>query len=96
VLKAHADLQDGLGNKKRYPRKAFDTFFDAVREYSEFAKDDALIHREVVAIVNGLTEFLRLERKRTPKDVLWKAGRLEALLFAGYDPHFESFEPPEL
>ena len=46
--------------------------------------------------VNGLVEFLSLERKRIPEEVLWEAERLECLLFSGYDPDFEGDEPPGL
>lgn len=44
--------------------------------------------------VNGLREFLQLERKRIPGDILFKAERLECQLFAGYDPRFDGDEPP--
>lgn len=94
VVDAHVDLQRALYDKRRYPREAFERFFDAVRSYAEQTRDDRLVHREVVSIVNGLREYLELERKRVPGEVLWKADRLETLLFAGYDPHFDGFEPP--
>jgi hypothetical protein len=62
------------------------------------ARNDELIHSNAaVAInINGLTEFLSTERKRDPENVLWDAERLECMLFAGYDPHFEGDEPPGL
>jgi hypothetical protein len=37
-----------------------------------------------------------MERKRVPADVLRDAERLECLLFSGYDPYFEGYEPPGL
>jgi hypothetical protein len=46
--------------------------------------------------VHGLVDYLRVERKRVPGEVLFEADRLECLLFAGYDPHFEGDEPPGL
>ena len=46
--------------------------------------------------INGLTEFLRLERKRVPGRILSEADRLECLFFGGFDPHFEGDEPPGL
>jgi len=55
-----------------------------------------LIHRKVVVAVNGLTDFLQVERTRVPGQVLRDAGRLECLLFSGYDPHFDGDEPPGL
>lgn len=59
-------------------------------------KGDTLIHRVVVSAVNGMTEFLTCERKRVPEEVVLKAQRLESLVFAGYDSHFEGHEPPGL
>jgi hypothetical protein len=46
--------------------------------------------------MNGLLQSLELERKRVPGEILYQADRLESLLFAGYDPHFEGDEPPGL
>jgi hypothetical protein len=73
----------------------------AVREYSVrrhagLTKSDPLIHRKVVVAVNGLTDFLQVERTRVPGQVLRDAGRLECLLFSGYDPHFDGDERPGL
>lgn len=53
---------------------------------------DPLIHREVVSAISGLREFLEIERKRVPGEVLYEADRLGCLFFAGYDPHFEGDE----
>jgi len=50
----------------------------------------------VAEAVNGLTDFLEVERKRLPDHVLRDAERLECLLFSGYDPYFEGDEPPGL
>jgi hypothetical protein len=55
-----------------------------------------MINRNVAAAINGLVEFLRLERKHVPGEILWEADRLECLLFSGYDPDFEGDEPPGL
>jgi hypothetical protein len=46
--------------------------------------------------VNGLREFLEVERKRIPGDILFEADRLECQLFDGYDPKFEDDEPADL
>lgn len=53
-----------------------------------------MIHREVARTVHGLVDYLRVERKRVPGEVLFEADSLECLLFSGYDPHFEGDEPP--
>jgi hypothetical protein len=49
--------------------------------------------RPPAAAINGLSDFLQVERKCVPGDVLYEAGRLEYLLFNGYDPHFAGDEP---
>ena len=59
-------------------------------------RSDPLIHSSVAAAVHELLDFLEVERKRVPGDVLRDAERLECLLFSGYDPHFEGDEPPGL
>jgi hypothetical protein len=46
--------------------------------------------------VNGLREFLQVERKRIPGNVLFEADRLECQLFASYGPSFDGDEPPDL
>jgi hypothetical protein len=49
-----------------------------------------------VQAVNGLREFLQVERKRIPGSILFEADRLECQFFAGYDPSFDGDEPPGL
>ena len=90
------DFQEALSDKRRYPIEPFRKFFDAGRRYAELTKNDALIHRVVVRVINGLTDFLTCERKRVPEKVVWDAQRLESLVFSGYDSDFEGFEPPGL
>jgi hypothetical protein len=90
------DFQFALSDKRRYPVQAFRAFAETARRYAELAKSDPLIHRKVAGAVNGLTDFLKMERKRVPGQVIWDAERLECLLFSGYDPHFEGDEPPGL
>ena len=90
------DFQDGLSNKRRYPVEQFRAFWEAGKRYAELTKDDPLIHRKVVAAINGLREFLEVERKRIPGTIIADADRLESLLFSGYDPYFEGDEPPGL
>jgi hypothetical protein len=84
------------GPTRKYPTQAFLSFADAARRYIEVTHRDHLIHRDVVNAIHGLTEELRLERKRVPGRILHEANRLECLFFAGYDPHFEGDEPPGL
>jgi hypothetical protein len=91
------DFQEGLSSEKRkYPIQQFRAFWSVTKRYAELMKSDALIHRNVVAAVHGLVDFLGAERKRVPDDVLRDAERLECLLFSGYDPYFVGDEPPGL
>jgi hypothetical protein len=85
-----------LSDKRRYPLERFRSFWQAGKRYAELTKGDALIHRKVVKAVNGLTDFLSVERKRVPGNVLYDAQRLESMLFAGYDCGFEGDEPSGL
>jgi hypothetical protein len=91
-----AEFQDGLSNKRRYPVEQFRAFWEAGKRYAELTRNDPLIHRNVVAAINGLREFLSVERKRIPGTIIADADRLESLLFSGYDPYFEGNEPPGL
>jgi hypothetical protein len=66
------------------------------RSYIDLTRHDQLIHRDVAKAINGLREFLRLERKRVPGKILSEVDRLECLFFEGFDqfdPHFEDDEP---
>ena len=90
------DFQGALSDKRKYPVAQFRTFWEAGKRYAELTINDPLIHRSVVVAVNGLTDFLSVERKRIPGTILSDADRLECLLFSGYDPHFEGDEPPGL
>lgn len=97
VVDRHADFESALGSSKRsYPKAEFDRFVAVTREYVEKTQTDQLVHRNVVKILNGLCEGLRLERKRIPGDVLSTADRLECMFFMGYDPYFDGNEPPGL
>jgi hypothetical protein len=66
------------------------------KEYAELTKNDELIHHKVVVAINGLRDFLSVERKRIPATILYDVDRLESLLFSGYDPYFEGDEPSGL
>ena len=84
------------GTKRKYPAREFLSFAEAARSYIDLMRHDQLIHRDVANAINGLTEFLRLQRKRVPDRILSEANRLECLFFGGFDPHFEGDEPPGL
>jgi hypothetical protein len=90
------DFNMALSDKRRYPLAEFKAFWEAGKRYAEAVKGDALMHRAVVKAVNGLTDFLMVERKRVPELVVRDAERLESMLFSGYDCYFEGFEPPGL
>ena len=75
---------------------AFQGFVGVAKFHAELTRSDPLLHRSVPGAVNGLADFLEVERKRVPDHVLRDAERLKCLLFSGYDPHFEGDEPPGL
>jgi hypothetical protein len=83
-----------LSNKRKYPVAEFKAFVQSARRYIEITAGDPMIHKSVVRAVNGLREFLEVERKRITEDILFEADRLECQLFAGYDPSFNGEEPP--
>jgi hypothetical protein len=97
VIDRWCDFHGALcGAKRKYPVEEFLSFVRAARRYIELTREDPLIHREVAKAVHGLREFLQVERKRVPGEILYEADRLECLLFSGYDPYFEGDEPPGL
>ena len=93
----HSEFEEALaGNRRKYPIREFRLFAEAVRHYVEKTGSDEMMHRAVVGAVHGLVDYLRVERRRVPGEVLVEAERLECLLFLGYDPHFDGAEPPGL
>ncbi len=97
VVERFADFQTALTeNKRRYPIQEFETFLSAARQYIALTETDRMVHRAVIRSINGLREFLQLERKAVPGSVLFEADRLETQFFAGYDPSFEGDEAPGL
>jgi hypothetical protein len=96
VAERRATFDLALSNKRKYPVQEFRAFVQSARRYIAMTKNDPMIHKSVARAVNGLREYLAVERKRIPGDVLFEADRLECLLFAGYDPSFEGDEPPGL
>jgi hypothetical protein len=96
VSDAKSDFGMALSNRRRYPVDEFRVFARAVRRYIGLTAEDRLIHRNVAGEISGLADYLKLERKRVPGDVLHEADRLHCLLFSGYDPYFDGDEPPGL
>jgi hypothetical protein len=96
AMQCWADFQLGLSSDKRkYPIRQFRAFWEVTKRYAELTKSDHLIHKGVAGSVNGLVDFLKVERKRVPDHVIRDAERLECFLFGGHDPHFDGEEPPE-
>jgi hypothetical protein len=97
IARQFADLRItfdmALSNQRKYPVAEFKAFVQSARRYIEITTGDPMIHKSVSRAVNGLREFLELERKRIPGDILFEADRLECQLFAGYDPNFDGDEP---
>jgi hypothetical protein len=96
VAERRATFDLALSNKRKYPVQEFRAIVQTARRYIAMTKNDSMIHKSVARAVNGLREYLAVERKRIPGDVLFEADRLECLLFIGYDPSFEGDEPPGL
>jgi hypothetical protein len=96
VVELSTSFKMALSNKRKYPMAEFKSFVAAAKRYIETLGKDPLIHRDVVGAISGLREFLEIERKRVPGEVLYEADRLECLFFEGYDPHFDGDEPPGL
>ena len=64
-MECWVDFQDGLtSDKRKYPIQQFKAFWAVTKRYAELTRSDALIHRSVAEAVNGLTDFLEVERKR--------------------------------
>lgn len=74
----------------------FKAFVQSAKRYIEITAGDSVVHRSIVQAVNGLWEFLEVERKRIPGDILFEADRLECQFFAGYNPSFDGDEPLDL
>jgi len=96
VVDRWVSFQMALSNKIKYPAGEFNAFATSVRRYVAGIGRDPLIHREIASAINGLVDFLKVDRRRVPDAVVYEASRLESLLFSGYDPHFEGDEPPGL
>ena len=93
VAERRATFNLALSNKRKYPVPEFRTFVQTARRYIAMTKNDPMNYKSVARAVNGLREYLAVERKRIPGDVLFEADRLECLLFVGYDPSFRAMSP---
>ena len=96
VAELRVAFELALSNKRKYPGQEFKAFVQGARRYIEMTARDPVIHKSVARAVNGLREFLEVERKRVPGDILYEADRLECQLFDDYDPYFKGDEPPGL
>ena len=96
AVESYITFAEGLTGRGPYPQAQFCVFAKAVRRYLSSIEGSPLVHRSVVRVVNGLREYLSIERKRVPGAILYEADRLETEFFSGYDPHFEGDEPPGL
>jgi hypothetical protein len=63
VMERWAEFQETLSSQKRsYPTGKFEVFWNAAKRYAELTRSDPPIHRAVAAAVNGLVDFLEVER----------------------------------
>src|SRR5207249_11292192 len=92
VLQRWLDFQNALSGERKYPVQQFKSFVEAARRYIELSEGDPLIHRNVAKAINGLTDFLEVERKRVPGHVLCEAERLVCLLLVLYVVRFDGDE----
>lgn len=64
-------FQEALcGTKRKYTAREFLSFAETARSYIDLTRHDQLIHTDVANAINGMTESLRLERKRVPGRIL--------------------------
>ncbi|HTG62460.1 MAG TPA: hypothetical protein VMG63_24005 [Terriglobia bacterium] len=83
AMECWVDFQQGLSSDKRkYPIQQFKAFWAVTKRYAELTKSNPLIHRRVAEAVNGLTDFLEVERKRVPDLVLRDADAWSASCLA--------------
>ena len=97
VLNARVKFESELHStsRRKFPIQEFNTFFDTVVEYAAGLGKRNWLHRDVAREINGIREYLELQDFKTPGEILAKADRMEVILFSGYAPYFEGFEPPE-
>ena len=73
VAMRRATFDLALSNKRIYPVQEFRAFVQSARRYIAMTKNDPMIHKSVARAVNGLREYLAVERRRIPGDVLFEA-----------------------
>lgn len=97
VMQAWNAFQNALSsNKRSYPKDKFYVLFRALKDYVDLMRDDTMIHKSVARAINSFGEYLRMERKNVPGEILYDTNRMECMLFSGYDPYYRGLEPPDL
>jgi hypothetical protein len=67
VAKRYSAFEKALfRDKRKYPLREFQAFWDAGQRYAELTKSDPLIHRTVVEVVHGLRDIVGMGSKRIP------------------------------
>src|SRR3954466_7304336 len=61
-----------LSDKRKYPVTEFNAFVRSARNYIKITAGDVMVHKSVGQAVNGLREFLQVERKRIPGNICSK------------------------
>jgi len=75
VAERRATFNIALSNKRKYPVQEFRAFVQAARRYIAMTKNGPMIHKSAARGVNGLRQYLVVERKRIPGNVLFEADR---------------------
>jgi hypothetical protein len=87
VAKRYSAFEKALfGNKRKYPLREFQAFWDAGRRYAELTKSDLLIRRTVVEVVHGLRDIVEWGSKRIPDYVPTDASVWNVSYSAGTIP----------
>lgn len=68
VVDRWVSFQMALSSKRKYPTEEFTAFAASVRGYVRAINRDPLIHREVATAINGLVDFLKVERRQVPDE----------------------------
>jgi hypothetical protein len=92
VMDAYGELDDCLG-KPHFPVTKFNRFWQAVFDYSAAMSEHDWLHRDVAGVVNGLRDYLELQRHKAPTDIWWKIDQMEVLLFSNYNAYPEHGNP---
>jgi hypothetical protein len=77
AMECWVDFQLSLSSDKaEVSDPAFQGFVGVAKFHAELTRSDPLLHRSVPGAVNGLADFLEVERKRVPDHFLRDAERL--------------------